>query len=113
MDVQCFVEELAKLNIGANNTLALNEHLSKISGFEDNEDVIKLEVMNNCTVFFIYGIQGDSDKSRIQVAMHAGPVRRALLAGLAMLPNVKLTSGAAPPGYLEKELSDWIQQLSV
>ena len=108
-----FLEELAKLNIGANNTTAINAFLQIINGFDDNVQLVELEIQQVCNAFFIFPVQTDQSRSRIQISLATGPLRKSILSALSMLPDIRVTTGSAQPGYLEEELSEWMSVLNV
>ena len=82
-----FLEELAKLNIGANNTAAINAFVEVVTGFEDNVQLVELEIQQVCNAFFIFPVQTDQSRSRIQIFSATGPLRKSILSALSMLPD--------------------------
>ena len=108
-----FLEELAKLNIGANNTAAISAFLEVVTGFEDNVQLVELEIQQVCNAFFIFPVQTDQSRSRIQISLASGPLRKSILSALSMLPDIRVSTGSAQPGYLEEELSEWMSVLNV
>ena len=70
-------------------------------------------VGNVCSSFQIFGVQSSDSKTRFQIAITTGHVRVAILNALTNLSDIKVSSGPAPRGYLEEELSDWLKVFKI
>ena len=66
------------------------------------------DVVQECR--FTRGIKTDTTK--LTLALPKGPDRGIILASLRSLAGVRVLVGQAPPGYLEEELSEFIEALS-
>ena len=61
----------------------------------------------------MFSVASDENKLRIQMSLTPSPLKNAVISGLNLLEGVVVSTGPAPKGYLEEELSDWMGVLRV
>ena len=69
------------------------------------------EVLETVQVCRIYPT-ANSEQSRISLIVQKGELRTLILAALANLKDVKCLTGQARPGWLEEDLSLWVDTLT-
>ena len=79
-----------------------------------SEDRQAVQVAHQCSHFSIHKIASSSDRIRLQIAMTSGDLKNAIICGLSNLnKNINISSGPAPPGFFEEELTDWLSVLHI
>ena len=104
-----FCEALAQSD--AQDAPIIEEWLSTIAGASEEESPFKIGL--TFTHFSIHQIRSNSELVRFQVAISEGVVRNAVLSILKSLPDVTVSTGPAPPGFFEEELTDWMSVLTI
>ena len=107
-DIAIFValiEQLATQDIGELPKQKLIEAARRANTMEQTE---VLETVQVCRIY----PTANSEQSRISLIVQKGELRTLILAALANLKDVKCLTGQARPGWLEEDLSLWVDTLT-
>lgn len=104
------MESLSVLDIGQINKAAIVAWLKTITDIGDEKAPYLIN--EACQTFSIYNVQ-KSTRIRMQFAMSQGPLRSSVLSALGNLSDIHVATGAAPKGFLEEELTEWMAALQL
>jgi hypothetical protein len=105
-----FMQGLAKAeDIGAPNRTTIQCFVDETDQSADPAAYIA----DHCQSFQCFNVRNDDKKCRLQIAMPAGTVRSSVMKAIDNIAGARVSSGPAPRGYLEEELSDWVSMLDV
>ena len=101
------LEALLEMDIGSGNKAAIQEIHARWTAMA-NEDPAKLdEEVQLCRIS-----RGEfAQKTRLTLAMPRGADRTAVMRALGALRDFDIKVGAAPPGWLEEELMEWMDAI--
>ena len=100
------LEELAKQDVGELPKTKLIEAAKRANQAEQME---LLDQVQQCKIF----PTANSEQSRISLMLPKGEMRSTILDALANLKEVKYMTGQARPGWLEEDLSLWVETLTL
>ena len=102
-----WLEGLLKEDIGSGNKAQVQEILTRWLGLEALE---MDEAIQECK---LNRPNEKTSTTKLVIAMPRGPDRATLLAAHRSVQGVRVLVGQAPPGYLEDEVSEWVEALSL
>ena len=94
-------------DIGAPNRDAITAWITEADSAPDPPGYIQ----EYCQSFQVFNVRSNEEKCRLQIAMPAGNIRSHVLKAIENIGGARISSGPAPRGFLEEELSDWISML--
>ena len=106
-----FLEALAKADVGAVPRAAITAFLHDVQP-ESGDPTCSKEQLEQQFAFLRLEKMHDEAKIKIVIAMHGAPLRPMILAALRNM-GLDVRTGMAPPGWMEEELSTWVDALAL
>ena len=106
-----FLEALAKADVGAVPRAAITAFLQEVQP-ESGDPTCSKEQLEQQFAFLRLEKMHDEAKIKIVIAMHGAPLRPMILAALRNM-GLDVRTGMAPPGWMEEELSTWVDALAL
>ena len=105
-----FTQGLSKADdIGAPNRTTIQCFVDEVDHSPDPAAYIA----DQCQSFQCFNVRNDDKKCRLQIAMPAGVLRSSVMKAIDNICGARVSSGPAPRGYLEEQLSEWLSMLDV
>mmetsp|Transcript_35005 Transcript_35005/g.99953 ORF Transcript_35005/g.99953 Transcript_35005/m.99953 type:complete len:264 (-) Transcript_35005:235-1026(-) len=106
-----FLAALNQQDVGGANRQAIKDFFAKAEPAEGVEpEVTKSMIEDWITVCRIESVY-DENKRMITLAMRTFPLRQHIVSAMTMIGHPPMR-GVAPPGYLEEEVSAWIEAMN-
>ncbi len=100
-----FLEALSEQSVGENNSILIQQHPEQMNAATGPQE-IEL-IVPTCRVDLIE----TAGTARITISLNRAQARLHIVNAMAQLQNVVYKSGGPPPGYLEDDISMWIEAL--